>query len=158
MLIGMLPQKPALQSLEILYQDHYFVAINKPPGLLVHRSRIAAGATRFALQQLRDQIGQYLYPVHRLDRPTSGVLLFALSPEVAAETSRLFTSCRVKKSYLAIVRGYTGETGVVHHRVKRVKDPLAPGPEDRKDAITEYTRLSTLELPFFVTVSELERV
>ena len=68
--------------LEILYQDDYLIAINKPHGLLVHRSSIAADASEFAVQLLRNQIGQKVYPVHRLDRKTSGVLLFALNEEV----------------------------------------------------------------------------
>ena len=70
--------------LDILYQDEHIVAINKPSGLLVHRSPIDKYETRFAIQLTRDQIGQRVYPVHRLDKPTSGVLLFALSSEVAA--------------------------------------------------------------------------
>lgn len=68
--------------LEILYQDEYLIAINKPHGLLVHRSPIAADASEFAIQLLRDQINQKVFPVHRLDRKTSGVLLFALTDEV----------------------------------------------------------------------------
>src|SRR5210317_1728353 len=68
---------------ELLYRDDYLVAVNKPAGLLVHRSPIDRHETRFALQQVRDQLGQHVYPVHRLDKPTSGVLLFALSSEVA---------------------------------------------------------------------------
>lgn len=66
-------------SLQILYQDEHLIAINKPHGLLVHRSPIAADASEFAVQLLREQIGQKVYPVHRLDRKTGGVLLFALN-------------------------------------------------------------------------------
>ncbi|MEO0331846.1 MAG: pseudouridine synthase, partial [Bacteroidota bacterium] len=61
--------------LSILYQDTDVVAINKPHGLLVHRSRIAKDAQEFALQLLRDQLGQTVYPAHRIDRKTGGVLL-----------------------------------------------------------------------------------
>ena len=68
--------------LEVLYQDEHLVAINKPHGLLVHRSKIAKDVDEFAIQKLRDQINQTVYPVHRLDRKTSGVLLFALSKGV----------------------------------------------------------------------------
>ncbi|MBT7865780.1 MAG: hypothetical protein HN763_05390, partial [Opitutales bacterium] len=67
-----------IDSLPILYQDDHYIAINKPPGLIVHRSGIDAKETRFAIQLLRDQIGRRVYPVHRLDKPTSGVLLFAI--------------------------------------------------------------------------------
>ena len=62
----------------IIYQDDDLVAINKPSGLLVHRSPIDKHETRFAVQQLRNQLGQHVYPLHRLDKPTSGVLVFAL--------------------------------------------------------------------------------
>ena len=63
--------------LEIVYQDSDYVAINKPSGLLVHRSFLDKRETQFAMQMLRDQLGQHVFTVHRLDRPTSGVLLFA---------------------------------------------------------------------------------
>ena len=62
--------------LSVLYQDEHIVAIDKPPGLLVHRSPIDKKETRFAVQTLRDQLGKHVFPAHRLDRPTSGVLLF----------------------------------------------------------------------------------
>ncbi|MDX5444142.1 MAG: pseudouridine synthase, partial [Hymenobacteraceae bacterium] len=68
-------------ELEILYRDEHYVAINKPGGLLVHRTRIAEEDKRFALQMLRNQLGQHVYPVHRLDRQTAGVLVFALNSE-----------------------------------------------------------------------------
>ena len=63
--------------LEILYQDKYLVAINKPSGLLVHKSPIDKRETQFALQMVRDQIGQYVYSVHRLDKPiTKSISIF----------------------------------------------------------------------------------
>lgn len=92
--------------LPILYQDEHLVAINKPHGLLVHRSPIAADATEFALQQLRDQLQRKVYLVHRIDRKTSGVLLFALSPEINAAVGKAFADRKVSKTYLAIVRGW----------------------------------------------------
>ena len=70
-------------ALPILYQDSQLVAVNKPSGLLVHRSLIDRHETRFAVQMLRDQLGQKVYPLHRLDKPTSGVLLFALDAATA---------------------------------------------------------------------------
>ena len=77
-------------ELDILYQDEYVVAINKPSGLLVHRSWLDTHATEFAVQKLRDQIGQHVYPVHRLDRPTSGVLLFVLDKDSARHLMQQF--------------------------------------------------------------------
>ncbi len=93
--------------LEIIYQDDYLIAINKPHGLLVHRSKIANDAKEFALQLLRDQIGRQVNPVHRLDRKTGGVLLFAFDKEVEIAMQKQFQETLVDKHYLAIVRGYT---------------------------------------------------
>jgi tRNA pseudouridine65 synthase len=76
--------------LEIVYQDDFLVAINKPHGLLVHRSPIAADASEFAIQLLRDQLGKKVFPTHRLDRKTSGVLLFALDESTNRTMQQLF--------------------------------------------------------------------
>lgn len=85
--------------LEILYQDDYIVAINKPSGLLVHKSFYARDATVYAIQELRNQIGgQHVYPVHRLDRKTSGVLLFALNKEALKIMNDRFAAREVEKS------------------------------------------------------------
>ncbi len=92
--------------LQILAEQHDWVAINKPHGLLVHPSSIARDATEFAVQQVRDQIGQYVYPAHRLDRKTAGVLLFAKNKTANAELQGLFRERKVRKIYKAIVRGF----------------------------------------------------
>ncbi len=107
--------------LEILYQDDTMVAINKPAGLLVHRSMIDKYETEFAMQQTRDQIGQRVYPVHRLDKPTSGVLLFGLNSETAKRLTEQFTQREVQKNYLAIVRGYTQEQETIDYPLKKSK-------------------------------------
>ena len=93
-------------SLQILYRDEHLIAINKPAGLLVHRSWLDKGETQFAMQMTRDLIGQHVYTVHRLDRPTSGILLFALDPETARHLTDAFASHRMQKEYLALVRGW----------------------------------------------------
>jgi len=92
-------------QLPILLQDEHLVAIHKPPGLLMHRSPISRD-TVFVLQTLRDQIGQRVYPVHRLDRATSGVLLFGLSPEAAQKVVQQFEARTVEKEYRALARGW----------------------------------------------------
>lgn len=138
------------EPLEIIYQDEYLVAVNKPSGLLVHRSMIDRNETRFALQEVRNQIGQRVYPLHRLDKPTSGVLLFALSPEMAREMGQQFESHNVKKTYLAVVRGFAPESGIIKHALKEELDKMT----DRKarlnkpaqEASTEFQRLATVEL------------
>ena len=92
--------------LGIIYQDEYLVAINKPNGLLVHRSPIAADASEFALQLVRDMLGKHVYPIHRLDRKTSGVLLFALDSASARAFQQAMENNLTQKRYLAIVRGF----------------------------------------------------
>ena len=141
--------------LEILYQDEYLVAINKPSGLLVHKSPIDKHETRFALQLVRDQIGQYVYPVHRLDKPTSGVLLFALSSEIAKIMSELFRSNDVQKEYIAVVRGYTDESEHIDHPLKQMLDTKEQKKlgvtKEAQEAETVYERLATVELPYAVS-------
>lgn len=87
--VGVDPKKPVLT---ILYQDEFMVAVDKPAGLFVHRSYMDKDEIYFALQLVRDQVGQYVYPVHRLDRPTSGVLLFALTKDVATKLNEAFAN------------------------------------------------------------------
>ena len=130
------------------------VAVNKPSGLLVHRSPIDRHETRFALQLVRDQIGQRVYPVHRLDKPTSGVLLFALSPGIARNVSEQMASHCVVKSYLAVVRGHCPEAGEVDHAIRDKPDKMADRDRTRErsalEALTWYRRLATAEIPFAV--------
>jgi tRNA pseudouridine65 synthase len=140
--------------LEVLYQDEYLVAVNKPSGLLVHRSMIDKSETEFALQMVRDQIGQFVYPIHRLDKPTSGVLVFALSKEIAKAISEVFQSGQSQKEYIAVVRGYIQEQGIVDYPLKEQLDKMtdAKAQQDKKaqDAVTGFKRLSTVELPYAV--------
>ena len=142
------------ETLDIIFQDEYIIAINKPSGLLVHRSMIDRHETRFALQILRDQINQYVYPVHRLDKPTSGVLVFALSSTIARKLSEQFQDKKIQKNYLAIVRGYTPLSGTINHPLKEKLDKISDN-KSRKDkppqeAISHYQRLATIEIPIFV--------
>jgi tRNA pseudouridine65 synthase len=129
-----------MPPLPILYQDDRYIAVHKPAGLLVHRTRISED-TRFLLQILRNQIGQWVYPVHRLDRPTSGVLILGLDSESARLLTQEFEHRRVEKRYLAIVRGYTDDSGVIDYplREEKWKEP--------QQAITEYRTLAQVELP-----------
>jgi tRNA pseudouridine65 synthase len=109
------------QPLEIIYRDEHIIAINKPHGLLVHRTKIATERDVFALQLLRDQIGQKVYPVHRIDRKTSGILLFALSEEVNSSLTAIFRNQQIEKTYWAIVRGYTDVEGTIDYALKKVE-------------------------------------
>ncbi|MGL5947723.1 MAG: tRNA pseudouridine(65) synthase TruC [Aeromonas sp.] len=143
-------------ELSILYQDEWLVAVNKPSGLLVHRSWLDKAATQFAMQMTRDLIGgQHVYPVHRLDRPTSGVLLFALSPDVARTLTQAFAERTIQKEYLAVVRGWAPDAGVIDYPLKEQLDKIADAMSDpdrpAQEAVTEFARLQQVELPFAVS-------
>jgi tRNA pseudouridine65 synthase len=125
--------------LEIIHQDQDIIAINKPHGLLVHRSKMANDAKVFAMQMLRDQIGQKVYPAHRLDRKTSGVLLFGLSTESNTHLQKQFQEKQVEKSYLAIVRGYTDDAGTIDYPLRRDDGKL-------QEAVTHYKTISRSEI------------
>jgi tRNA pseudouridine65 synthase len=131
-------------QLKILYQDRHYVAIDKPAGLLMHRSPISRDRI-FVLQTLRDQLGRYVYPVHRLDRATSGVLIFGLSAQAAGRLADQFEARLVDKAYLAVARGWVDAAGLIDH-------PVADGDGNgvAQTARTHYRRLATVELPFAV--------
>lgn len=140
-------EKPVL---EILYQDEFLVAVNKPSGLFVHRSFMDRDEIYFALQLVRDQIGQYVYPLHRLDRPTSGVLLFGLNQEVARLMGQAFTDKTIQKTYYAITRGHLLGEGLVDYPLKEKLDKLGdkyvdPNKE-AQEAQTHYQSLNTATL------------
>lgn len=136
--------------LEEVYRDRWLLAVHKPAGLLVHRSPIDRHETEFALQYARAlNGGEHVYPVHRLDRPTSGLLLFARDPGTARALGKMFMSGSVKKTYLAMVRGWTPESGVIDH-------PLREHPADRRckneeqpvrEARSCFRQLATVEIP-----------
>lgn len=101
--------------MEILFQDDHLIAVNKPAGLLVHRSSIAKDATEFALQKTRDFVGKEVHPIHRLDRKTSGVLLFTFDKNTLHSMQNLFNEGKVRKEYHAIVRGFTDDSGKIDY-------------------------------------------
>ena len=125
--------------LEIVYQDDHLIAINKPHGLLVHRSSIATDAKEFALQLLRDQIGKYVSPVHRLDRKTGGLLLFAFNKDVEIAMHQQFQNAEVKKKYLAILRGHAPDSQEIDY-------PLAKENGNMQEAFTAFVTLKRAEL------------
>jgi tRNA pseudouridine65 synthase len=127
--------------MEILYQDPYLIAVNKPHGLLVHRSKMANDASEFALQKLRDQIGKHVFPAHRLDRKTSGVLLFSLDKATNSLMHKQFSGDKIRKIYLAIVRGHTSGEGIIDY-------PLTKENGKVQEAVTRYVTLGHAELDF----------
>ncbi len=127
-------------ELEILYKDEYLCAINKPHGLLVHQSPIARDADVFALQLLRDQLEQHVQPVHRIDRKTGGVLLFALNEEISRQVQPLFAENKMDKEYLTILRGYTEDQGEIDYALTRDDGKV-------QEAYTSYETISRTEIP-----------
>jgi len=128
-----------MNPLEILYQDEYIIAINKLHGLLVHQSPIARDASEFAIQLLRDQIGKKVFPVHRLDRKTSGVLLFAFDKDVNRVLTEQFTAKQIDKRYIAIVRGFAPEEMLIDYALYKDNGVL-------QEAQTLIKRMQTAEI------------
>ncbi len=134
-------------SLKLLYQDEHFIAVDKPSGFHVHphedkRNRISRDKT--CLYLARNMMGKYVYPVHRLDAGTSGVLLFALSSASASILCKLFAEKSMLKTYHAVARGYTPENG-------DIELPLElDSTGDLVEAKTTYSRMATVEFPVAV--------
>jgi len=123
--------------LRILYRDESCVAVDKPSGMIVHRGW--ANDDRDLLRVTRDALGRYVYPLHRLDRGASGVVLFALDAHAARTLNRSFADGSMAKRYLALTRGHPPEHGLIDHPI-----PRAPG-EERVPAQTEYFRIGSFE-------------
>jgi tRNA pseudouridine65 synthase len=130
------------QGFPILYEDDAMIVIHKPAGILVHRSEATSRREPAVLQIMRDLCGQHLYPVHRLDRPTSGVLVLARSPEMASVLGRQWMDQLCQKTYLAIVRGWAPEHATIDHALADLDDPSAP----HQDAVTTLKRIHSVEL------------
>ncbi len=143
-------QKEDSLALDILYQDVYIVAINKPHGLLVHPSPLARDADEFAMQLLRDQLSQFVYPCHRLDRKTGGVLLFALNTAQNKNIQMLFAERKIDKVYFAIVRGYCDDLGEIDYPLKRDDGTV-------QEAFTAYRTLARAELPIPLGMHDTSR-
>ena len=111
--------------LEILYQDEWLVAVNKPSGWLVHRSWLDRDEKVVVMQTVRDQIGQHVFTAHRLDRPTSGVLLMGLSSEAGRLLAQQFEQHQIQKRYHAIVRGWLMEEAVLDYPLVEELDKIA---------------------------------
>ena len=129
--------------MEILYQDEHLVAVNKPSGLLVHKSWVAKDAKEFALQTVRNLTGKHVFPIHRLDRPTSGVLLFAFSGEMGRAVQENWE--QAEKTYWAVVRGWLQEPKFVDHPLKGMAD-YGQDSDTLQEAQTAFRPLDTVEI------------
>ncbi|MFM8609518.1 MAG: pseudouridine synthase [Burkholderiaceae bacterium] len=147
---------PSGDALHILWRDDRLVAIYKPAGWLVHRTALDAHETRWVVQALRNQLGRLVYPVHRLDKGTCGVLLLALDADAARALGQAFMDGRVHKRYLAVVRGWPNWTPSPpstwdRPSLQRIDHPLRPddAPPDApvQPACTQVRRIATLAWP-----------
>lgn len=126
--------------LSILYMDERLVAVDKPTGLLSTPSAQASDRVT-CMSLLRDQLGHRVYPVHRLDRATSGVIVFGRSPDAARDAALLFRERQVQKRYLALVRGWLDESGTIDYPIEGAREGL------KVEAVTTWRRLEQVELP-----------
>lgn len=134
-------------KLEIIYEDAYFIAVNKPAGVLVHRTHLAdAEEDLIAVKILESQTGIKVFPIHRIDRPTTGVLIFAKSGEAASKMQAILISNTVKKQYLCIVRGHLkSDNGLIDQPLKKkIYGEL-------QEAQTSYWVLEKVTIPYNTT-------
>ena len=143
------------ESLVLLYQDDAYVAIDKPSGLLVHRTYLDRHEHTTAMQLLADRLGRPVFPAHRLDKSASGILLFALNPDAARFMGAQFMEKLVGKRYLAIVRGHPEDAGCIDYPLKQIRDKRFQAPLDAstppQPAVTRYRTLSRTEQPFAIS-------
>ncbi|WP_269531067.1 pseudouridine synthase [Chitinimonas sp. BJYL2] len=138
------------ETLPLLYRDEQVVAVDKPSGLLVHRTDLDRHETRFAVQILRDQLGQHVHTIHRIDRGTSGVLLFGLDADSARQVAAQFEAGTISKRYLAIVRGWPADAGEIDHPLSRQYDTYERVPAELagpQAAVSRYRTLARVALP-----------
>lgn len=139
-----------MDSLQIIYEDQYIIAINKPAGLLVHRTKLARDAREFALQILRNQVGYQVTPIHRLDRKTSGVLLFAKQQEYVHAFQLALQREETQKRYIAFVRGYFPDEALVDY-------PLIKENGSKQEAVTLFKCIQKMEIPLVLGKFETSR-
>ena len=127
--------------LSVLYQDPWLAVVDKPAGLMVHDSVLAAGETDFAAERLRAQFDRPIHLVHRLDRATSGCLLLAFDRDTASALGRAVMAQQLEKRYLAVCRGWPEEVFEIDHALDG-----GPGKPQKKPAVTHFRRLACGEL------------
>lgn len=141
-------------SIEILYQDEWLVAVNKPSGWLVHRSWLDRDEKVVVMQTVRDQIGQHVFTAHRLDRPTSGVLLMGLSSEAGRLLSQQFENHQIQKNYHAITRGWLQDEALLDYplteELDKIADKFSRADKGPQPAVTQYRGIATAEMPVAV--------
>jgi tRNA pseudouridine65 synthase len=129
-------------DLEIMYQDEYCICVNKPNNVVVHHSFLSRNIAeeQSLLQLLETQLGKKYYPVHRLDRKTSGSILLTTKTEYVSKFQELFTLQQIQKTYYAVVRGHAPDSKIIDTPVKG-KDG-----KSYKEALTHLKTLETITL------------
>lgn len=151
-----------MHELEILFEDESLIAINKPSGLLVHPSWIAPRGTPNLASMLKEYFnGGTPYTIHRLDRPTSGVILFGKDKQAAQDMNLQFAERKVNKTYLCMCRGYVSDQGTIDYALKeqldKIADKHANQDKPAQDAVSHYRTLATVELDMAVGRYEKSR-
>lgn len=149
---------PTPTRYSVIQQTSDWIAVNKPHGLLVHKTFIDRQDPDNLLKQLREDLNkdlhQTIHPVHRLDKPTSGVIIFALNKHTAQHLSEQFAQHAVQKTYLALVRGWPEDAGIIDHPLKKIQDkhddPRRNKNTESQSAITHFECLAKAEIPFAV--------
>ena len=139
-----------MAKLDTLYLDQYLVAVNKPAGMLVHPGKDPEPKENIAMKIIRDQLGQKVYTVHRLDRPTSGILFFALDQQTEKITCMLFENKEVEKVYYAVVPGETQKAWVC-------EEPLQKSSQEKpQPSKTSFRQIKYLPAGTFNQLPELD--
>lgn len=145
----------------ILYRDEYFIAVFKPAGLIIHRSKLTLPHEPVLMQAVRDQIGQFVYPMHRLDRPTAGIVLFGLNSEAAGRLGQLFIDRKIDKYYQALVRGHVDARFTIDRPLReKFGEDWEKGSTDdnpEQSAVTHFTRIEDYEVPWPMAGFETSR-
>ena len=139
--------------IQILFQDDYILAVHKPNNMLVHHSAMANNQLeeKSLVQLLNHELGAKYYPIHRLDRKTSGIILFAKQKEFVKSFQELFITNQIQKTYYGLVRGFIAEKGKIDSPVKGRDANI------HKEALTYYKRVETFEIPIPIGPYKMSR-
>ncbi len=132
-------------TIEVLFEDEALIVVSKPNRMLVHRSAMDYYEDRNLLRELSSTRSERLHPAHRLDKATSGAILFAKSNEVLSYLREEFNARRVEKHYLAVVRGFTPSEGAIDAPL------LAEGDTKEREALTRFETLKHTEINMSVS-------
>jgi tRNA pseudouridine65 synthase len=133
--------QPVIELIEIVFEDKFIIVVNKPNNFIIHESHYARNIRETTLLQfLEQQLGYPVYPAHRLDRKTSGVILLLKNKDNVSQFQELFNSKSIQKIYYAIVRGFSPDNGIIDSPVKNDDTGIY------KEALTHYKSVKNIAL------------